>query len=56
MAGLWYDELTVGLTFEHAIRRTVTETDNVLFTAMTNDAIPSKNPGGVACADHDQGA
>jgi acyl dehydratase len=37
MAGLWYDELTVGLTFEHAIRRTVTETDNVLFTAMTHN-------------------
>jgi acyl dehydratase len=37
MAGLWYDELTVGQTFEHAIRRTVTETDNVLFTAMTHN-------------------
>ncbi|MDV6230604.1 MaoC family dehydratase [Rhodococcus cercidiphylli] len=37
MAGLWFDELTVGQTFEHAIRRTVTETDNVLFTAMTHN-------------------
>ncbi|RRQ25650.1 MaoC family dehydratase [Rhodococcus sp. Eu-32] len=37
MAGLWFDELTVGQTFEHAIRRTVTETDNVMFTAMTHN-------------------
>jgi acyl dehydratase len=35
MAGLWFDELAVGQTFEHAIRRTMTETDNVLFTTMT---------------------
>jgi acyl dehydratase len=37
VAGLWFDELTVGQTFEHPIRRTVTETDNVLFTAMTHN-------------------
>lgn len=37
MAGLWFDELSVGQTFAHAIRRTVTETDNVLFTAMTHN-------------------
>ena len=37
MAGLWYDELRIGQVFEHAIRRTVTETDNVLFTAMTHN-------------------
>lgn len=37
MAGLWFDELTVGQVFNHAIRRTVTETDNVLFTAMTHN-------------------
>jgi acyl dehydratase len=37
MAGLWFDELSVGQTFEHAIRRTVTETDNVLFSAMTHN-------------------
>ncbi|WP_037140460.1 MaoC family dehydratase [Rhodococcoides fascians] len=37
MAGLWFDELTVGQTFDHAIRRTVTETDNVMFTAMTHN-------------------
>jgi acyl dehydratase len=37
MAGVWFDELSVGQMFEHAIRRTVTETDNVLFTAMTHN-------------------
>ena len=37
MAGIWFDELVVGQMFEHAIRRTVTETDNVLFTAMTHN-------------------
>ena len=37
MAGLWFDELEVGQVFKHAIRRTVTETDNVLFTAMTHN-------------------
>lgn len=37
MAGLWFDELQVGQVFQHAIRRTVTETDNVLFTAMTHN-------------------
>jgi acyl dehydratase len=37
MAGVWFDELHVGLVFRHAIRRTVTETDNVLFTAMTHN-------------------
>ncbi len=37
MAGLWYEELSVGQLFDHAIRRTVTETDNVLFSAMTHN-------------------
>ena len=37
MAGLYFEEFFVGQTFEHAIRRTVTETDNVLFTAMTHN-------------------
>ena len=37
MAGLWFDELVVGQVFKHAIRRTITETDNVLFTAMTHN-------------------
>lgn len=37
MAGVWYDDLKVGQSFAHAIRRTVTETDNILFTAMTHN-------------------
>lgn len=37
MSGLYYEELEVGRTFQHAIRRTVTETDNVLFSAMTHN-------------------
>jgi acyl dehydratase len=37
MAGLWFDEFELGQIFKHPIRRTVTETDNVLFTAMTHN-------------------
>jgi len=37
MPGLFFDEMTVGQTFQHPIRRTITETDNVLFTAMTHN-------------------
>lgn len=34
-SGLWFEQLEVGLVVEHPIRRTVTETDNVMFTTMT---------------------
>lgn len=37
MPGLYFEEFHVGQTFQHAIRRTVTEADNVLFTAMTHN-------------------
>ncbi len=37
MSAPWFDEMEIGQTFEHPIRRTVTETDNVLFTAMTHN-------------------
>jgi len=37
MAGLYFDEFKVGQVFEHPIRRTITETDNVLFTTMTHN-------------------
>jgi len=37
MAGLYFEEFHVGQRFQHPIRRTVTETDNVLFTAMTHN-------------------
>jgi len=33
--GKWYEELTPGLVIQHAIRRTITESDNVMFTSMT---------------------
>ena len=37
MPGLYFDEMTVGQTFQHAIRRTITETDNVWFSALTHN-------------------
>ena len=37
MAGLWFEELAVGQVFRHAIRRTVTETDNLLFSTLTHN-------------------
>jgi acyl dehydratase len=37
MAGLWFDELEVGQVFRHAIRRTVTETDNLLISTLTHN-------------------
>ncbi|WAI85103.1 MULTISPECIES: MaoC family dehydratase [Achromobacter] len=35
MAGLYFEQFQVGQRFTHDVRRTVTETDNVLFTTMT---------------------
>jgi acyl dehydratase len=35
MAGLYFEEFTVAQRFEHLVRRTVTETDNLLFSALT---------------------
>lgn len=40
MAGLWFEDLKVGLVVEHSTRRTVTETDNVMFTTMTMNTAP----------------
>ncbi|HEY0421555.1 MAG TPA: MaoC family dehydratase [Acetobacteraceae bacterium] len=37
MPGLYFDELTIGQTFQHPIRRTVTEADNVWFSAITHN-------------------
>lgn len=37
MPGLYFEQFQVGQTFEHAIRRTVTEFDNVFFTALTHN-------------------
>jgi acyl dehydratase len=35
MAGLWFDQFEVGHVFEHEIRRTVTEADNMWFSNAT---------------------
>ncbi|WP_338425772.1 MaoC family dehydratase [Sphingopyxis kveilinensis] len=40
MAGKYFDEWTIGDTLTHDIRRTVTETDNLLFTTMTHNPQP----------------
>jgi len=40
MAGKHFDEWQVGMRIEHEIRRTVTETDNLLFSTMTHNPQP----------------
>lgn len=40
MAGRFYNQWTVGDVITHEIRRTVTETDNLLFTTMTHNPQP----------------
>ena len=40
VSGRWFEELPVGATVQHVTRRTVTETDNVLFTTMTMNPAP----------------
>ncbi|MCB1388228.1 MAG: MaoC family dehydratase [Rhodobacteraceae bacterium] len=35
MPGRWFEEFTPGEVIEHSVRRTVTEVDNVLFSAGT---------------------
>ncbi|MBT8087601.1 MAG: MaoC family dehydratase [Gammaproteobacteria bacterium] len=37
MPGLYFEDFDVGQTFDHPIRRTITETDNVLLTTMTHN-------------------
>lgn len=37
MSGRFFDELEVGQVFKHEIRRTVTEADNVWFSAITHN-------------------
>lgn len=40
MAGLWFEEFEVGQVIEHAITRSVTEADNILFSTMTMNPQP----------------
>src|SRR6202161_4948867 len=37
MPGLYFEEFSVGQKFAHPIRRTVTEADNVFFSALTHN-------------------
>jgi len=40
MAGRYYDQWAIGDRIAHEIRRTVTETDNLLFSTMTHNPQP----------------
>ena len=40
MAGRYYDELSVGQVIQHSLGRTLTEMDNVLFSALTMNTQP----------------
>ena len=40
MAGRYFGQWAVGQTIVHDIRRTVTETDNLLFSTMTHNPQP----------------
>jgi acyl dehydratase len=37
MGGLFYEQFSVGQRFEHVLRRTVTEADNLIFSALTHN-------------------
>jgi acyl dehydratase len=37
VSGLYFEEFFVGQIFQHAIRRTLTEADNVFFSALTHN-------------------
>ena len=40
MSGLWFEQFEVGAVYRHATTRTVTETDNLLFTTLTMNPQP----------------
>ncbi len=40
MRGLYYEEFEIGRVIEHALRRTVTEMDNTLFSCLTHNPQP----------------
>lgn len=40
MSGKYFEELEVGALFQHQSARTITETDNLLFTALTHNPQP----------------
>src|SRR5260370_21077711 len=40
MSGLYFEEFEVGQVFQHDITRTITETDNLIFCALTHNPQP----------------
>ncbi|MBT6094778.1 MAG: MaoC family dehydratase [Rhodospirillaceae bacterium] len=40
MSGLYFEEFEPGMEFNHALTRTVTEMDNIMFCAMTHNPQP----------------
>ncbi len=40
MPGLYFEEFSVGQKFEHTIRRTITDADNVFFSTLTHNPAP----------------
>ena len=40
MTGLYYEEFEIGMEFKHSLTRTVTESDNLLFCALTHNPQP----------------
>ena len=40
MSGLYFEDFEIGQEFNHAITRTVTEMDNIMFSALTHNPQP----------------
>jgi acyl dehydratase len=40
MAGLWFEQFAVGQTFEHEVRKTILEAENMMFSTMTCNPAP----------------
>ena len=40
MSGVYFEEFEIGKAYKHAVTRTVTETDNMLFTCLTMNTQP----------------
>ena len=40
MSGKYFEELEIGMAFDHLPHRTITEADNLLFSAMTHNPQP----------------
>ena len=40
MTGLYYEQFEIGMEFNHSLTRTVTESDNLIFCALTHNPQP----------------